>query len=127
MPKTSNTSTEAAATLQAKTLKEVAKELGLTEFRVRTAIREGDLQTTMEPVKEGSKTNRHMITAEAVAEWRSHTGNHTRRADGRNKFNIYMTVEEYDVVLALMKENKIELPIERANTKKVSEPEIAEA
>jgi hypothetical protein len=120
----SNTSAP-ATTLH--TLKEVAQELGLTEFRVRSAIRKGDLKTTMEPVKDGSKTNRHMIAEADVLAWRSATGSHTRRADGRNKYNIYMTPAEYDQVMALLVDAKLETPVIRANTHKVVAEAEAEA
>ena len=108
-------------------LKEAAKELGLTEFRVRSAIRAGDLKTYWEPTKPDSKTNKHMITESALREWRSKTGSHTRRADGRNKYNIYMTPAEYDQVMALLVDAKLETPVIRANTHKVVAEAEAEA
>ncbi len=42
----------------------------------------------------------------------------SRRTDGRNKFNLYMTPEEESALIELLDENGIELPIGRANPSK---------
>jgi hypothetical protein len=110
---------------QSFTLKEAAHEVGLSDFRVRSAIRKGDLKTTLEPIKEGSKTNRHVITEADLKAWRAVTGSHTRRADGRNKYSMYATAEEYEAVMKLLAEQKLALPIVRANVKKAVEAEPA--
>jgi hypothetical protein len=103
-----------------------AKEVGLTPFRVRTAIRKGDLKTHLEPVKDGSKTMKHIITEADLLAWRSATSSHTRRADGRNKYNMYMTAAEFEKVTALIADAKLETPIVRANVHKAVEAVEAE-
>ena len=99
------------------TLKEAAAEVGLTDFRVRTAIRKGQLASVKVPIGD-SKTLRHMITEAALKAWREASGAHTRRADGRNKYTLYATAEEYEAVMKLIAEHQLQTPIARANAKK---------
>ena len=93
----------------------------LSEMRVRTAMRRGELVSHLEPVKEGSKTNHRVTTPEDVLAWRKSTEAHTKRDDGRNKYNIYMTPDEYEVVTKLFKANKVVVPIGFANKRKPTE------
>jgi len=110
------------------TIETAAAKLGLTEFRVRSAIRAGELKTTLHPIKDGSKTNRHEFTQANLDEWRNGMIKGSRRADGRNKYNVYMTPAEYDKVMAALVEAKLEVPVTRANVAKVAtETEAVEA
>jgi hypothetical protein len=105
---------------QVYTLEQAAEFVKLTPFRVRMAIRAGDLKSHLEPRAEGVKTLRHMITYTDLMAWRSVTGTHSKREDGRTKFVIYMTTDEQAQVEAILKEHSLVLPIARANVKKVT-------
>ena len=96
------------------TIIDIAAQLDLSTTYVRTAIRKGQLETELVPLKEGSKTNQHVATPEAVATWRANlNARHTTRADGRNKYTLYATVEELDQLNAWKASAKVEVIIEK--------------
>lgn len=99
-------------------IKSVSKELGLSEVYVRRMILKGKIQTTK--VEIAKNTYKHVIAEDEVNKWRGGI-TRSKREDGRAKYNLYSSQEEFEVLVALLKENKIDLPIVRANNvKKVS-------
>lgn len=101
-------------------LKGVCKITGLSEMRVRNATRWGDLKSHLEPIKEGVKTEHRVYALADIQTWRAACGTHTKREDGRNKYTIHMTPDEYAKVQALLKTAKMELPLARANKVKAT-------
>lgn len=106
--------TKVAANL---TLKDVVAESGLSPVYVRRAILEGKLPS--KKVQVGStKVVRHEIMRADFETWRKGVGTHTRRADGRSKFALYATPEEFAKLQKLIEANKLETPVERAHQPK---------
>lgn len=102
------------------TIKDIMRDYKLSDMRVRMGIRTGQMKSVLVP-KDGTKTLERKVSPEEVKKWREESEHHTKRTDGRNKFNIYMTKEEKVIVDGLFKTNKLELPIRLANLKKVVE------
>jgi len=74
-------------------INEVAELTGLDTMYVRKAVRDGKLTSRMVSVGD-TKVQKHMIKGSDILTWRASAGSHTTRADGRNKYTVYMTKEE---------------------------------
>lgn len=99
-------------------IKDICRLYGLSDMRVRAAIRKGQFKTTLGLVS-GTKTPKHYAKPVDVENWRKASTTHTKRMDGRNKYSIYATKEEKEVLDRLLSENKLSLPLNFANRKKV--------
>ena len=96
------------------TINEASSKMNLTPFYVRKCIREGKIQSELEQVGE-TKVMRHIISAEEIERFETRDKKSVgKRDDGRNKYTIYLTTEEYT---ELVDENE-GLLIGRANVKK---------
>lgn len=84
------------------TIREAARELGMSEQYIRHAVREGKLPTVKEPINDGQQF-RHLISEADLAAWRSRTGSRSSRSDGRNKFVCYLTPTEEKQARAALK------------------------
>lgn len=102
------------------TIKEIEKKFGFSSAYLRKSIKAGKLVTTQVSIndKGGYK---HVITEEALNEWRNNVGAHSSREDGRNKYTLYATPDEFAKLEKLMKDAKLEAPVQRANPSKASE------
>ena len=96
------------------TINEAAVKLELTPFYVRKCIREDKLSSTLEQIGD-TKVQRHIISEEELERFANRPKKQVgKRDDGRNKYTIYLTIEEYDELIA----QHDELLIARANQKK---------
>jgi len=96
------------------TINEAASKMSLTPFYVRKCIREGKIQSELEQIGD-TKVQRHKISAEEIERFETRDKKQVgKRDDGRNKYTIYLTLEEYE---ELIEEND-DLLIGRANVKK---------
>lgn len=95
MNENSNTPINAGQTY---TIKSAAAALGMSEQYIRSAIRSGDLETVLVPIADGATTKRHEIEGETLAAWREAHQNRSHREDGRNRFILYATPAELDVL-----------------------------
>lgn len=99
-------------------LKETCNMLGLSPVYVRRMILQGKLKSRK--VEIATNTYKHLISEDEIKRWRGTikgTGIR-RREDGRNKFNIYCSPDEFDKLQKLLKEQKLETPFVRANVVK---------
>lgn len=94
-------------------IKDVAKELGLSEVYVRRMILKGKIATTK--VEIAPNTFKHLIDREEVERWRKSVQGHSRRADGRSRFILYSTKEEFEKIQELLKTNEVEAIVTRQN------------
>ena len=101
------------------TIKQLAEEKELSTVYIRRAILSGKLESKKVKIGE-SKVERHMITEEQFAAWRSQNVTRSRREDGRSKFVLYANAEELEKIQALLEKNKIEAIVQKANVKKVA-------
>ena len=99
-------------------IKDVAKELGLSEVYVRRMILKGKIETIKKEIR--TNTFKHLITREEVERWRSSVASRSKREDGRSKFTLYSTKEEYEAIQKLLKEQDIQALIQRSNKVKVT-------
>jgi hypothetical protein len=101
-------------------IKEIMEEYGLSDMRVRTCIRNKTLKSILIFVGQ-TKTQQHICHKNDVIAWRNKSNQHTKRNDGRNKYNVYCTPSEKVMLDQLMLDNKIQLPIGLANSKKIGQ------
>jgi hypothetical protein len=116
--KSSNIKEDKVDTEKLLSIKDICRLYGLSDMRVRAAIRKGQFKTTLGLVS-GTKTPKHYAKPVDVENWRKASTTHTKRMDGRNKYSIYATKEEKEVLDRLLSENKLSLPLNFANRKKV--------
>lgn len=90
------------------TIPEAAELMKYTPAYVRALIRKGDLESPLEPLVPESLVMRHMISDEAIAAFFGGVRRKTHRADGRNKWLIYMNPTECETVKVLLKANGLE-------------------
>lgn len=96
------------------TINEAASKMNLTPFYVRKCIRENKIQSTLEQIGD-TKVQRHKITEEEIERFETRDKRQVgKRDDGRNKYTIYLTPEEFTDLT----EQHDELLIARANQKK---------
>lgn len=117
MSKKSNTNVEQVELSAEMDIKQIVAESGLSEVYVRRAISRGDLKAHKGVVKEGSSTPKNFIMREDFNAWRAEAGSHTRRADGRNKYVLYMDEAEAKHLLDLIAEEPFAELLTRANVK----------
>jgi len=84
---------------QVYTIETAAKAVGRTPQYVRHAIKSGALKSTLKP-REGYKSGSyHEITAAALKAWRDNIGTRAgNRADGRTRYIVYLTPEEFQAL-----------------------------
>ena len=98
-------------------IKDVCEEYNLSQVYVRRSILKGKLKS--HTITIAKNTTKHMMFREDVEAWRSLVGEGgSRRDDGRNKYNVYCTQEEYEKLQSLLEETHLELPIQRSNPPK---------
>jgi len=91
------------------TIPQAAKELKVTEAWVRTAIRMGDLPSTMEPTFKGSRVMKHMISKKALDQFANRDNRRaSRRDDGRAKWFFYASPEEVRLMKEVMYTSDLE-------------------
>jgi hypothetical protein len=77
------------------TIPEAAAKLNLTEAYIRLMVRQEVIQTRPEPIKEGSRVTRHMISEQELELFATRDGKKApRRKDGRKKHCLYALPEE---------------------------------
>jgi hypothetical protein len=113
------------ATAETLTLAEASVYSGLSVIYIRRAINTGKLVAFKEPVKDGSKTLRNVMSREAFDLWRAETATHSKREDGRNKFVVYMNPDEAAKLLEIIKGMEFAETLQRANVKPATETEEA--
>jgi hypothetical protein len=109
-----------AATL---TINEAALFSGLSPVYIRRAILDKKLSAVKEPIAEGSKTVRNVITMESFKAWRAEAGAHTKREDGRNKYVLYASTEEIADLMKKVAGTAYADTIKRANLSAVAKVE----
>jgi hypothetical protein len=75
-------------------IEDAATELGFSAMYIRVLVHSGRLNSTMEPITPGSLVTKHVITAEELERFRNEVPHKSKRADGRNKFIIYLLPTE---------------------------------
>lgn len=99
-------------------IKEVCKQYELSEVYVRRMILQGKIST--QKVQIMNNTFKHMIKESEIIRWRSSTKTSgRRRVDGRNKYSIYGTSDEIELIQKLLDSNKVQTPLIRSNIKKI--------
>ena len=102
------------------TIKELSEKTGLSTVYLRRMIHKNKLQSTVRNI-DGTNIPRHHITQEQFDEFRSNTKTRTQRTDNRNKYTVYMTVDEMKQIRKLLKESKqdeVEKLLVRSNPRK---------
>jgi hypothetical protein len=94
-------------------IKQAAAALELSEVYIRRMIQQKKIVTVKVMVNES--VWKHMIDESELNRWRKQTSTRSIRSDNRNKYNLYATEAELAEITKLLKANKIESPIERAN------------
>lgn len=95
---------------------EAAKVMGFTPAYVRSLIRKGQLVSGLEPIVPESLVKRHVITDENIKLFLSQSKRQTHRADGRNKYVIYMTPVEFEATKIVLAENGLGPVVETMRT-----------
>lgn len=97
------------------TIKEASEKYGLSTVWIRRMVHQNQLEVIR--VKVGDTNVERIEILETSIATRA-SGSKSRRDDGRNKFVLYATPEEYETLTALLAEHKLETPIARANPPK---------
>lgn len=105
------------------TIKEAAAEFALSPVWIRRMVHQGKLDVIRVQVGE-SKVERIEIARKSI-EVRA-LGSKSRRDDGRNKFTLYATPEEFDALTAALAKAKLEVPVARANPPKSKKEKSAD-
>jgi predicted RNA-binding protein len=100
------------------TIKETAQLLNISEFRVRSLVRENRLETELVPVKEDSKVTKHMISVESI---RNYVENKSTRNNSRVFYLVRLSDEELSMVYNFVKENGLDVEFTKRFTKKDEE------
>lgn len=100
-------------------INDICAEYGLSRCYVQRSIAKGKLPTEL--VEIGKNTFKHFATREDVEAWRSGTKSRTSRVDGRNKFVMYATPDEYADLQQILAERNNAAIVERANQPKSAE------
>lgn len=111
------------------TLVETAKIMNFSPAYVRALIRKGQLRSHFEPVVPDSLVKRHVVTDEDIAAYFKGTGHRTHRADGRNKYVIYLAPLEVEHITKLLNDNGYAAVVENLrlwNRLKPAEPMIVQ-
>lgn len=98
------------------TIKEALTITGYDNPYLRKLLNTGKIKAVKIAIP-GSNILRWLIDREALDAYVSR-GTHTSREDGRNKYTLYATPEEFEAIVALLEQNKLKSPIQRANVKK---------
>jgi len=84
-------------------IQEAAKRLKLSPQYVRSLIRSGMLKSAFEPIVPESLVNKHMVTEAEIQRYLAIPSSKTQRKDHRNKYVIYMTMDERQRVADALK------------------------
>lgn len=84
-------------------IQDAAKRLKLSPQYVRSLIRNGTLKSTQEPIVPESLVNKHMVTEVEIQRYLAIPSSKTQRKDHRNKYVIYMTIDERQHVADALK------------------------
>jgi hypothetical protein len=99
-------------------LKQLSSKLAMDQMYVRKLVVSGKIESTIVPIKEGSKVMRHEISDEAVEKFlKTPRKSITKREDGRNKFVVYLTSDEFKKVDQFLKKENIPSPVKTVNKK----------
>lgn len=101
--------------MQYYSIKEAAREFGLSECWVRRMVHQNKLAHRRVQVGD-TKVQRIEISREALEARASKS--RSRRDDGRNKFTLYATPAEFAKLEKLLKEHSLATPVARANKPK---------
>jgi len=104
-------------------IKEAAEASGLSNVYIRRAILTGKLPSTKVQVGD-TEVMRHEIAVEDFNAWRASTASRSRRDDGRGKYTVYASPEEYAEIVELLKEKELETPIGKANDRETIQPVV---
>jgi hypothetical protein len=113
-------------TTESFTINEVLAMTGLSNVYVRKCIAKGTLKVTKGFIP-GTKTPRNSISRVDFDAWRATIGTGTRRADGRNKYVLYLSPEETEKLMTLIAGEPFAELLQRANIKAEAEIEPTEA
>lgn len=116
-------SSKTTTTPKALPINDAASYLGVKPQYVRQLIRKGKFKPTKVLISPESKVWRWEIPVDQLDEFKSTVGTRTRRADGRSKFTLYATPEEYEQVQKIVADAKMAVIIERAYKPKKEEAE----
>lgn len=105
------------------TIKEAAAEFGLSTVWIRRMVHQGALEVIRVQVGD-TKVERIEIARKSI-EARA-TGSKSRRDDGRNKFTLYATPDEFEKLTELLEANGIASPVARANPPKSKKEKSAD-
>lgn len=89
------------------TIRTAAKKLNKSEQYIRKCVREGKIETELNPIKAGSVTMRHEISEAELERFAKRTSNRSSREDGRNKYVAYLSQSEFKAVTELLRANKL--------------------
>jgi hypothetical protein len=82
---------------------QAAEELDLSPAYIRLMVRQGVIETKLEPIREGSGIKHHLISkTELMAFAGRDNGRAPRRNDGRRKCVLYALPEELDRIKELL-------------------------
>ena len=104
------------------TIREAAKEMGMTEAYVRTLIRTQKLDSHLEPIAFESSVSRHMIYRQDIDNFLTSTPRKTKRTDGRNKYVFYATPSELSSVDAALRAAKLDVMADIIHTANFIKP-----
>lgn len=85
------------------TIDEAAEYMGYSSSYTRSLIHNGKLESTMQPVSEGSGVKKHTITKAACDDFLENAPHRNRREDGRNKYIMYATPKEFRESIRVLK------------------------
>jgi predicted RNA-binding protein len=107
-----------SVTVNTLTIKETAELLGITEFRVRSLVRENRLETELVPVKENSKVSKHMISVESI---RNYVENKNSRNSSKVFYLVRLLDEELSLLTNFVNENGLDVEFTKRFVKKEEE------
>lgn len=86
-----------------------AKQLHLSEAWIRAAIRNGEIESKMEPTHKGSLVMKHVISEKELRRFANREERRApRREDGRSKWFFYASPEEVNLVKELLYTSNLE-------------------
>lgn len=101
-------------------IKEFVTTFGFSEVYIRRSILQNKLVATKVNVGDSEKVEKWIISEEEALRFTTKSASRSKREDGRAKFNLYANSEEREKIEALLAENNIESPFQRANKVKES-------
>lgn len=106
-------------------LKTAAQYLNMNVMYVRKLVQSGKIPSQMVQVK--GDVERYEITKEACDAYKAQHISTSRREDGLNKFNLYISMSDQDKVREILTAAGINFDLVKANVKKTNnEDEVVE-